>query len=135
MDEPAGPERASDTDEDMIWLEDDVLKGPLDFEVNVYEKADHSTTSVAKRKSKVIGGWKRINMTPAFSETLIPCRPGVRIQRHHGAANLEQWQVWYPKLDPTNPTEAASRNATTPGAFKKVQHWVWTKHATWLTSK
>ena len=115
----------------MIWLEDDVLKEPLDFEVNVDEMADHSTTLVAKLKSKVTGGWKRINMTPAFFKYLDPVQAGGQNPEaswccktwSKGRSGISSWtQPTPPRLRPAMPQGPAPSSNRNTGCGKSTPH-------------
>ena len=65
----------------------------------------------------------------------LPPRNGCKIQKHRPISGEECWQVWYPKLNPDDKTETASRQRTGETALQDVLDWAWMKHGKWLIAQ
>ena len=89
---------------------------------------------VAVQRS-LTGSWVKVNTTDPEVRQLLPPRHGCRIERHRcNTEGQQQWQVWYPRLDPDDETEPRSHTVTGPDALNDVMSWAWNKHAKWLAN-
>ena len=89
---------------------------------------------VAVQRS-LTGSWVKVNTTDPEVRKLLPPRHGCRIERHRcNTEGQQQWQVWYPRLDPDDETEPRSHTVTGPDALNAVMSWAWNKHAKWLAN-
>ena len=64
---------------------------------------------------KSAGEWVRSTL-----DIELPKRKGCKIQQHHPPSGESAWQLWYPKLNADDKSEAASRHRTGPTALKEV---------------